>query len=262
MASSQSLGLLSLICRSSHPLFPMALNIRLAPDVSSLQAENMQLKNLVTILTEENRRLQHLITVFPLMKLPKELRMSIWAAMISGPRVIRIRKANRRLHFLCSSPPPITLHICGESRDYTLKLFKKFYIRPDTIPRPVYFRPDLDTIYLDMNTGLLEFVWQHPEVNDVHTIAMAKRAFYKITSPALLPSDIRGLIFFNRLKILAVTGRMIDPSHCCPDLQLVKGSATTLDVEGWETWIKSCSSSEVHIQSANVVCSCRARFRT
>lgn len=136
----------------------MALDIRSKLDISSLQEENIQLKNLVTLLTEANQRLQHQLTVFPLIKLPKELRLSIWTAMVPRPQVIRIRKTNRRLHFVCSSPPPITLHIYRESRDHTLRLFKVFYIRSNAVLRPVYFRLNLDTIFLDINIGLLEFI--------------------------------------------------------------------------------------------------------
>jgi hypothetical protein len=240
--------------------FAMAPDIPRKLDVSSLQAENIQLRNLANILTEENQRLQRHITVFPLTKLPKELRMSIWTAIVSDPRVIRIRKTSRRLHFSCSSPPPITLHICRESRDNTLKLFKVFYISSDTIPRPVYFRPDVDTFFFDMKTGLLEFVWQHQEVKEVHTIAMAKSALYDITSPTLL-LDIRRLALFERLKFLVVTGRMTEPSHCCPKLYLARRSVKNSDIESWQDRIRSCSGSEVQLQSAKVICSCTARFK-
>lgn len=241
-----------------HPR-AMASDIQRELEVSTLQAENVQLKSLVNILTTENKRLQRQIIVFPLMELPTELRMSIWSAMVADPRVIRIRKRYRRLHFGCSSPPPITLHICGESRDHTLRLFKVFRLSSDIIPRPVYFRPNLDTFFLDMNTGLLEFVWQHQEVKEVHTIAIAKNALYNITSPTLL-FDIRRPALLDRSKLLVVTGRLTDPCHRCPKLELVMRRAKNLEIEGFQDRIKLCCGSEVQLQPAKVVCGCTARF--
>lgn len=87
---------------------------------------------------------------------------------------------------------------------------------------------------------MLEFVWQHYEVSEVHTIAMPKRALHNILSPTLLPSGIRGLVFFARLKCLVVPGRMTDPSHWCPNLELpAKGSVKESEIDGWKSWISS-----------------------
>jgi hypothetical protein len=108
-----------------------------------------------------------------------------------------------------------------------------------------------------MTSGLLEFVWQHLQVNEVQTIAIGRKALYNIMSPILdLDVDVRKLALFRRSRLLIVTCKTADTSHRWPKLEMVPRSARNLESEGWQDRIRTCSGSEVLIQSAKVVCSC------
>lgn len=235
-------------------MFVMAVDFQCELEHSNLRAGNTQPEDLRRTL--QNKRLGQWNPPFPFMRLPKELRLNIWTAMISNPRVIHIRKATRRLHFICSSPTPITLQICGESRDSTITLFNKFYIRSETDPRPVYFRKDLDIISLDMTKGVLEFVWQHPQVNELTTVVINKKALEHIRSSTMLHSDSRWFLFLRHTRFLLVTGRSSKLSHGCAQLKITQLGRKQLEKEGWESWISSFRGVQVRIQSARMACGC------
>ncbi|KAH8795455.1 hypothetical protein BGZ57DRAFT_947028 [Hyaloscypha finlandica] len=88
-------------------------------------------------------------TLFP--RLPAELRLRIWAASKPGPRVVEIEFDNR-LSFETLSPtsPPSLLAVCRDSRNETLKFYRKL-LKPSNNGRwfqTIYFDPHTDILYL------------------------------------------------------------------------------------------------------------------
>jgi hypothetical protein len=81
-------------------------------------------------------------------KLPLEIRLKIWSMTAGKRRLILIRTSNNRLGFNSPAPVPASLHVCSESRQVALKIYKlSFGSRTDGFKSRVFFNFDQDTLY-------------------------------------------------------------------------------------------------------------------
>ena len=68
------------------------------------------------------------------------------------------------------------LHTCKESRQIALQHFKPFFLNQvvRTTTRPIYFRPKLDVLFIDLYDveDIFDLVRYFPEVNEIEIIAM------------------------------------------------------------------------------------------
>lgn len=91
-------------------------------------------------------------TVFRLMDLPTELRAMIWAFTIPGPRTIRItamitRPGEMLPHIETDREFPVVLHVCQQSRNIGMKVFKEFFL-PNPNMQNEYIDLACDTVYI------------------------------------------------------------------------------------------------------------------
>jgi hypothetical protein len=80
----------------------------------------------------------------PFYSLPFELRLKIWGMDLSTPREVNIicQVQGRFTTFKSSNRPPALLHVCRESREEALKIYRPF----GTESSPVYVAPSQDII--------------------------------------------------------------------------------------------------------------------
>ncbi|KAI0887337.1 uncharacterized protein GGS22DRAFT_198674 [Annulohypoxylon maeteangense] len=111
--------------------------------------------------TAECTQVFHLFT-----RLPIELRSKIWACNLPGPRIVEIkcsaepartsqlRQGDRRAVVCTStSPIPINLHICRESRWEALKRYRLLFGSSPQLGR-IFFDPLEDTLYFGPRRGI------------------------------------------------------------------------------------------------------------
>ncbi|KAI2612840.1 uncharacterized protein GGS25DRAFT_138286 [Hypoxylon fragiforme] len=151
----------------------------------------MAIRHRRTSVTGDLPQTFHLFT-----QLPIELRLIIWSYNLPGPRIVEIKCStdsteplltsqlgqddNRRIVCTSTSPIPVNLHVCRESRLYGLKQYRLLFgISPQ--PGRVFFDARKDTLYfgarqkLTASGTLLEkFVSlvQPEDLAQVHRIAI------------------------------------------------------------------------------------------
>ncbi|OJD20358.1 hypothetical protein ACJ73_08310 [Blastomyces percursus] len=188
--------------------------------VHNLQAEIEDLKARLRKVEAENQQLRYQQgTCFPLMELPPEIRILVWKNALPNRRVLRISELpasgyEPREKMFCSARPPVLLHICKESRDVALAHFRPFFreICGSKMPRPIYFRPKLDILYIDVMSPD-EITSEYPEVNEIESIAIP------IQSPRNL--DLSGKM--TGMKSLFLVTALEEPwpwNRCCSTIEL------------------------------------------
>ncbi|KAI1393405.1 uncharacterized protein F4822DRAFT_11986 [Hypoxylon trugodes] len=98
-------------------------------------------------------------------RLPIELRFNIWAYNLPGPRIVEIKYSNepiltsqlqedtdRPIIYASSSPIPVNLHICRESRAEALKRYRLLFGTSPGAGR-IYFDNLRDTLYFGLRPG-------------------------------------------------------------------------------------------------------------
>lgn len=100
-------------------------------------------------------------------KLPIELRLKIWTYNLPGPRIIEIKCSTesppwtpqlqeghqRPTTCTFTSPIPINLHVCRESRLEALKRYRLLFRSPSQ-PGQITFDPTKDTLYFGARLGI------------------------------------------------------------------------------------------------------------
>ena len=92
--------------------------------------------------------------------LPLELRLNIWKHTFPGPRVVKInsygiaKQDGYNFHaFYSTSPIPMALSICSESRAEALRHYHaSFGMRHPFIPSIIYFNYEIDTLYFEFDS--------------------------------------------------------------------------------------------------------------
>ncbi|QSS66997.1 hypothetical protein I7I51_03209 [Histoplasma capsulatum] len=188
--------------------------------VHNLQAEIEDLTARLRKVEAENQQLRYQQgTCFPLMELPPEIRILVWKNALPNRRVLRISELpasgyEPREKMFCSARPPVLLHICRESREVALAHFRPFFSEKcgSEMPRPIYFRPKLDILYIDV-MFLDEITSEYPEVNEIESIAIP------IRSPRNL--DLSGKM--TGMKSLFFVTALEEPwpwNRCCSTVEL------------------------------------------
>lgn len=120
--------------------------------------------------------------------LPSELRYEIWRYSFPGPRIIQVHYRQDETFFFSGASLPVALHVCSESRLQALSVYKPLFTFDSTQdhefadvrrskPRPVYFNPVIDTVYLAapyerMGSLYLEFARRFPDVAEIQSLAV------------------------------------------------------------------------------------------
>lgn len=107
-------------------------------------------------------------------RLPLELRCLVFEKIDPPPRSIIVRQSSHG-YFICSPPPPVALQICSVSRQRALRRFKPLFNGKDGKSRPIYVRPQIDSIFLDL-LDLHSFITRCPEVHEFYTIIVPEVA--------------------------------------------------------------------------------------
>lgn len=77
---------------------------------------------------------------------PTEVRFSIWRASIPPGRTIQLELSPDYIILGTHTPPDPLFHTCSGSRNEMFKHYK--VLRHNFYKQPIYFRPDIDTIYI------------------------------------------------------------------------------------------------------------------
>jgi hypothetical protein len=123
-----------------------------------------------TVIAEEN---------FPLfMGLPAEIREDIWKLTLPDKRHVKIQYADDSLHISNVSPAvPAILHVSQESRQLALRHLILFFDKTTVFNRlfqPVYLRPKLDVLFIDLSEDeLLELLIDYPAIKEFQTVAIS-----------------------------------------------------------------------------------------
>ncbi|KAI0145723.1 hypothetical protein F4776DRAFT_660604 [Hypoxylon sp. NC0597] len=97
-------------------------------------------------------------------QLPIELRFKIWANNLPGPRIVEIKcnplstseleqGDNKHIRCTSTSPIPVNLHVCRESRHEALRKYWLLFGFP-TAPGRIYLDPLRDTLYFGSRKGV------------------------------------------------------------------------------------------------------------
>ncbi|QSZ36698.1 hypothetical protein DSL72_006579 [Monilinia vaccinii-corymbosi] len=85
-------------------------------------------------------------TFHPFTRLPGELRLKIWRTSFPGARLIRV-SLDKNGNLVSNATPPISLQICRESRDETLKYYKR-RLGTDPSHARIYINTERDALHL------------------------------------------------------------------------------------------------------------------
>ncbi len=84
--------------------------------------------------------------------LPQELKDEIWQLTLRSPRIIQVKYCSRdRSFFFYGISPPVALHVCSDSRQQALLVYKQLLaVDEDEQLRqtPVYLYFAIDIVYL------------------------------------------------------------------------------------------------------------------
>ncbi|OJD27146.1 hypothetical protein ACJ73_01454 [Blastomyces percursus] len=205
--------------------------------VHNLQAEIEDLKARLRKVEAENQQLRYQqATCFPLMELPPEIRVLVWKDALPNRRVLRISELPASGYepgekMFCSARPPVLLHVCVESREVALAHFKPFFREKceSKMPRPIYFRPKLDILYIDVRTPD-DISEEYPEVNEIESIAI------QIRPPRSI--DLRGTM--TGMTSLFLVTALEEPwplNRCCSTVELSPDPARKESELEWTDYI-------------------------
>ncbi|OTA61880.1 hypothetical protein K449DRAFT_434204 [Hypoxylon sp. EC38] len=96
-------------------------------------------------------------------QLPIELRLKIWANNLPGPRIVEIKcnprstprveqSNNKRIRCTSTSPIPVNLHVCRESRLEASRRYQLLF-GDSTAPGGIFLDPLRDTLYFGSRKG-------------------------------------------------------------------------------------------------------------
>lgn len=180
---------------------------------------------------ESQRPFRQIRPSFRFAYLPAELRRFIWEFSLPGPQVLRVTErcaAEDVEMFFCSARPPALLHACRESRYVASAHYKPFFRKgnSDTIPRPIYFRPKIDILFLDFYgpEGIDDFVLRHPDANKIESIAIRAEHPYSMWVRKDHEDGEPKYSFLGMKRLLSVNEEAIPkfPSNrCCASVELL-----------------------------------------
>lgn len=217
----------------------------LEAEVTTLRKENRRLQESLLLERKESQRLFHRIQPsFRFAYLPAELRRLIWGFSFPGPQVLRVTERcalDDDVEMLfCSARPPALLHACRESRHIALAHYEPFFMKGNdwTIPRPIYFRPKIDVLFLDFfePDGLGDFVLRHPEANKIESIAIREEPLpYPIWFRKEKNEPQYFFLGMKRLLLVEKEEGLRPPSNrCCSSVKLLPCAKPEIEI----TWTK------------------------
>jgi hypothetical protein len=111
-------------------------------------------------------------------KIPLEIRKLIWQYSLPASCIIQFTvREDDDGSFFSGSAPPVALHICSESRQEALSIYRPFFAfdrEMDSASRLIYFCPAHDILYFAETNALRDeqFIHRFPEVKDIQSVAL------------------------------------------------------------------------------------------
>ncbi|EWY99464.1 hypothetical protein FOYG_03507 [Fusarium oxysporum NRRL 32931] len=208
-----------------------AIHQDLSPIIRDLLRENESLKAQLRAAEDYNRKLRcHNGKSF--MDLAPELRLLIWNFALPDQRVLRVTELptpgglELGLTFFCSARAPALLHTCRESREVALAHFKPFFKKGannHTITRPIYFRPNVDILYIEGD--VYDSIGSYPEVNEIESIALSRG--HQLDD--LFKEDL----FLGLKRVLIVKADRGWPNRCCETIEFAPDPTRKEDELQW-----------------------------
>lgn len=223
---------------STEPSNPASVEIRLcARRISLLQAK-------VHDLQEENRLLRagsrhwslpdsgYLKQEMFQRKIPLEIRKLIWQYSLPASRIIQFTvREDHNGFFFSGSVPLVALHICSESRQEALSIYRPFFAfdhEMESASRPIYFCPARDILYFADDNALRDeqLIHRFPEIKEIQSVALHydPNRYFRTE-----PFDVRP--FQNLTELILVLRGFDEPVfefRCC-------GSMTFFDLDSkWD----------------------------
>ena len=91
-------------------------------------------------------------------KIPLEIRKLIWQYTLPASRIIQFTvREDYDGSFFSGSTPLVVLHICSESRQEALSVYRPFFAfdhEMESMSRPIYFSPTRDILYFTKRNTL------------------------------------------------------------------------------------------------------------
>jgi hypothetical protein len=110
--------------------------------------------------SSQDSQLSELDTFTLFLDFPVELRLKTWRHAFPGPRVVKVnsygtvKQDGYHFHaFYSTSPVPIVLSVCQESREEALRHYHpSFDMGNPSIPSIIFFNYDFDTLYSEFDS--------------------------------------------------------------------------------------------------------------
>ena len=102
----------------------------------------------------------------------------IWQYTLPASRIIQFTvREGYDSFFFSGSTPPVALHICSESRQEALSIYRPFFTlgrEMESVSRPIYFSPARDILYFAEGNALTddESIYGLPEIKEIQSIAL------------------------------------------------------------------------------------------
>jgi hypothetical protein len=226
---------------------PASIEMRLCTGrISLLQAKVHELQ-------EENRLLNARSRYGPLpdsgclkqetfqKKIPLEIRKLIWQYSLSASRIIQFTvREDDNGSFFSGSTPPVALHICSESRQEALSIYRPFFAfdhEIESASRPIYFCPARDILYFAETNALRDeqFIHRFPEVKEIQSLALDYNPYNHYFTRSF---DLRP--FHNLTELILVVRYPDEPVfefRCCGSMTFFDlDSKRALGLELMERW--------------------------
>jgi hypothetical protein len=180
-------------------------------------------------------------------KFPKELRLKIWRVLLLQPRIIEIEakhepvpgsfpgqfSQNRPRHdnYMVSRhsrEPPVTLHICHESREEALNAYKLMPIFATSRHR-IYFNPLMDIAYFGQNSCIATMKDLFQEKWEIYRMAVDLGMQMKDCHPRRYKSSISVMQALHGLKWEACEGFRFPPCSGVKDIFFIASTINITD---------------------------------